>query len=160
MKVFEAQSCLTLCDPMGCSPPGSFSHGILQAEILEWIAISRNEIKSQKKSKWCPLPDFIGSLWQRLFFASQLSLGFWTCQLVTPFSRWDLLSVSTLGWGQCLSSEVMGDATGWEQLERTSDLVLNKQGCRTNFMIAWVLWSGFLDYRNWVLYLAVGGARN
>ena len=35
-----AQSCLTLCDPMGCSPPGSTAHGSLQARILEWIAIS------------------------------------------------------------------------------------------------------------------------
>ena len=35
-----AQSCLTLCDPMDCSTPGSFVHGILQARILEWVAIS------------------------------------------------------------------------------------------------------------------------
>ena len=35
-----SQSCLTLCDPMDCSPPGSSVHGILQARILEWIAIS------------------------------------------------------------------------------------------------------------------------
>ena len=34
-----SQSCLTLCDPMDCSPPGSFVHGILQARILEWVAI-------------------------------------------------------------------------------------------------------------------------
>ena len=30
--------CLTLCDPMDCSPPGSSVHGILQARILEWVA--------------------------------------------------------------------------------------------------------------------------
>ena len=35
-----AQSCPTLCDPMDCSPPGSSVHGILQARILEWVAIS------------------------------------------------------------------------------------------------------------------------
>ena len=35
-----AQSCPTLCDPMDCSPPGSSAHGILQARILEWVAIS------------------------------------------------------------------------------------------------------------------------
>ena len=35
-----AQSCPTLCDPMDCSPPGSSIHGILQARILEWGAIS------------------------------------------------------------------------------------------------------------------------
>ena len=34
-----AQSCLTLCDPMNCSPSVSSIHGILQARILEWIAI-------------------------------------------------------------------------------------------------------------------------
>ena len=33
------QSCLTLCDPMDCSPPGSSVDGILQARILEWVAM-------------------------------------------------------------------------------------------------------------------------
>ena len=35
-----AQSCLTLCNPMHCSPSSSFVHGILPARILEWVAIS------------------------------------------------------------------------------------------------------------------------
>ena len=34
------QSCLTLCDPMDCSLPGSSVHGILQATILEWVSHS------------------------------------------------------------------------------------------------------------------------
>ena len=34
------QSCPALCDPMDHSPPGSSVHGILQARILEWVAIS------------------------------------------------------------------------------------------------------------------------
>ena len=34
------QSCPTLCDPMDHGPPGSSVHGILQARILEWVAIS------------------------------------------------------------------------------------------------------------------------
>ena len=33
------QLCLTLCDPMDCSPPGSSVHGILQARILEWLVM-------------------------------------------------------------------------------------------------------------------------
>ena len=33
------QSCLTLSDPMDCSPPGSSVHGIFQARVLEWVAI-------------------------------------------------------------------------------------------------------------------------
>ena len=35
-----AQSCLTLCDPVDCSLPGYPVPGILQARILEWVAIS------------------------------------------------------------------------------------------------------------------------
>ena len=35
-----AQLCLTFCNPMDCSPPGSSIHGILQARILEWVAIA------------------------------------------------------------------------------------------------------------------------
>jgi len=34
------QSCLTLCDPIDGSPPGSSIPGILQARTLEWVAIS------------------------------------------------------------------------------------------------------------------------
>ena len=35
-----AQSCPTLCDPVDCSLPGSSVHGIFQARVLEWVAIS------------------------------------------------------------------------------------------------------------------------
>ena len=38
-----AQSCPTLCDPMDCSPPGSSVHGIFQARVLEWGAITFSE---------------------------------------------------------------------------------------------------------------------
>ena len=33
------QPCLTLSDPMDCSLPGSFVHGVFQARVLEWVAI-------------------------------------------------------------------------------------------------------------------------
>ena len=36
----RAQSCLTLCNLIDCSPPGSSARGILQARILEWVVIS------------------------------------------------------------------------------------------------------------------------
>ena len=42
-----AQSCLTLCNPMDCSPPGSSVHGIFQARILEWVDISSSRGSSQ-----------------------------------------------------------------------------------------------------------------
>ena len=46
-KVLVAQSCLTICDPRDCSPPGSSLHGILQARILEWVAIPFSKGSSQ-----------------------------------------------------------------------------------------------------------------
>ena len=42
--VLVAQSCPTLCNPVDCSPPGSFVPGILQARILGWVAIAFTHI--------------------------------------------------------------------------------------------------------------------
>ena len=47
----HTQSCPTLCDPMDCSPPGFSVHGILQARILEWVAISFSRGSSQPKDQ-------------------------------------------------------------------------------------------------------------
>ena len=41
------QMCATLCNPLDCSPPGSSVHGIFQARILEWVAISSSRGSSQ-----------------------------------------------------------------------------------------------------------------
>ena len=43
------QSYPTLCDPMDCSPPGSSVHGIFQARVLEWVAISFSSRSSQPR---------------------------------------------------------------------------------------------------------------
>ena len=48
-KVSVSQSCLTLCDPMDCSRPGSSVRGIFQARILEWLAISFSGGSSQPR---------------------------------------------------------------------------------------------------------------
>ena len=45
------QSCLTLCDPMHCSPPGFSVHGILQTRILEWVAISSSRESSRPRNQ-------------------------------------------------------------------------------------------------------------
>ena len=47
-----AQSCSTLCNPMDYKPPGSSVHGILQARILEWVAISFSRGSSQPRMKF------------------------------------------------------------------------------------------------------------
>ena len=45
--VLVTQSCLTLCNPVDCSPPGSSVHGILQARMLEWVAVPFSTGSSQ-----------------------------------------------------------------------------------------------------------------
>ena len=45
------KSCPTLCDPMDYSLPGSSVHGILQARILEWVAISFSRGSSQPRNR-------------------------------------------------------------------------------------------------------------
>jgi len=47
------QSCLTLCDPMDYSLPGSSVHGILQARILEWVAMPCSRGSSQPRDGTC-----------------------------------------------------------------------------------------------------------
>ena len=46
-----AQSCLTLCNPMDYSPPGSSIRGIFQARVLEWVAISFSRGSSWSKDR-------------------------------------------------------------------------------------------------------------
>ena len=53
LVVLLAQSCLTLCDPMDCSPPGSSVHGISQARILEWFVIPFSRGSSPPRDQTC-----------------------------------------------------------------------------------------------------------
>ena len=60
-----AQLCLTLCDPVDCSPPGSSIHGILQARILERVAISFSRGSSRPRD-WTQVSSIAGrwfNLW-------------------------------------------------------------------------------------------------
>ena len=71
-----AQSCLTLCDPLDCSPPGSSLHRIFQARILNWVTISFSRDSSQSRDQtrvsWIadsslpakPSGKYIGSVFQ------------------------------------------------------------------------------------------------
>ena len=60
-----AQSCPTLCVPIDCSPPGSSVHGIFQAGVLEWVAISfsRGSSRPRDRSRVSCIPGRHFSLW-------------------------------------------------------------------------------------------------
>ena len=49
--ILVAQSCLTLCDPVDCSLPGSSVRGIFEARILEWVAIPFSRGSSQPRNQ-------------------------------------------------------------------------------------------------------------
>ena len=51
VRVQLLQSGLTVSDPMNCSPPGSFVHGIFQARILEWVAKLSSRGSSQTRDR-------------------------------------------------------------------------------------------------------------
>ena len=51
MKVLVAQPCSILCTPIDCSPPGFFVHGILQARMLEWVAMPFSRVPSQLRDQ-------------------------------------------------------------------------------------------------------------
>ena len=53
MRAKLLQSCSTLCDPMDCSPPGFSVHGILQARILEWVAMLSSRGSSWPRDQTC-----------------------------------------------------------------------------------------------------------
>ena len=58
--VSVAQSCLFLCDIMDCNPPGSSVHGILQARVLEWVAMPFSRRYSRQGSNSCLFISCIG----------------------------------------------------------------------------------------------------
>ena len=51
--MFTTRSCLALCDPMDCNPPGSSVHGLFQARILERVALSFSRGSSQHRDRTC-----------------------------------------------------------------------------------------------------------
>ena len=72
-KVLVTLLHLTVCSPMDCNPPGSSVHRILQARILEWVAISFSRVSSQPRDR---TPGGLLHYRQRLYHLShQISLG-------------------------------------------------------------------------------------
>ena len=75
-----AQSCPILCNPMGCSVPGSTIHGIFQARVLEWVAISFSR-RSSRPRDWTWIFRIAGrcfTIWvTREAFSSELNIKKW-----------------------------------------------------------------------------------
>ena len=94
-----AQSCPTLCDPMDCSLPGSSVPGILQARILEWVAMpcstgssqprDRAQVSSLSQKKFAKL--YIRDLPKITEMNNRSKVLFCFYLAVWPWGMWDLL---------------------------------------------------------------------
>ena len=96
-----AQSGLTLCDPMDCSLPGSSFHGILQARVLEWVAIpfSRDPSSLSKDRTWVSwIPGRGFNLWATLTL-NPLSSS--TYHLISSLLKLKLMSAKAVAMTVC-----------------------------------------------------------
>ena len=129
LQVLVAQLCPTLCDPMDYSLPGSSVHGILQARILEWVAIPFSRGSSQPRDRtWfsCIAGGFF-TVWatraaQKLpnYQVFETKWALWTRHVVrnaeTGVSpRW--ISVRTDPQGTCISCP-----SKWKKYQDSSHL--------------------------------------
>ena len=130
-KVFVVQLCLTLCDTMDYSAPGSSVHGILQARTLEWVAISFSTMIQQMLAIWSlvSLPFLkpawtTGSsqFWERLPRSPCAYIWHWC---FTSFKLHLLEAFLALLWSQIqfCKTAALFFSLRWESLDLTNQLV-------------------------------------
>ena len=89
--------CLTPCDPMDCSPPGSSDYGIFQAGLLEWVAIS-----SSRRSAW-PRDRTSVSCVSSMLQADSLQLSHWE-RPITDIQHYTFKVYNIMVWLTCTVS--------------------------------------------------------
>ena len=121
VHVQSLQSCLTLCDPMYHSPPGSSVHGILQARILEWVAMASSRGSSQPRD-WTQVSSYLLHCKQILYHWASREAQRWCIYTILrrpPLMQSDLESVccpyhlliqvvtEILHWGNSIISYIL-----------------------------------------------------
>ena len=151
-----AQSYLTLCDSMDCSLPRSSVHGIFQARVLEWIAISfsRRSSRPRDRTQVSHFVDRLFTIWttsevpmSQLFASGDQSIGPSASASVLPMSIQDWFPLRLTGLISLLSkglSRVFPRATAWKhQFFHTMPSLWSNTHIRT-----WLLERHSLDYVN------------
>ena len=112
-----ARSCPTLCDPLDCSLPGSSVHGILQARILDWVAVPSSRGSSQPRDQ-----TWVSGIAGRLLTAEPPGKPCWcatigrsgACEGGARGRRRDRDRASA-EWEQSCRSPLCGQALEWPQ---------------------------------------------
>ena len=97
-----AQSCLTLSDPMDCSPPGSSVHGIFQARVLEWGAIAFSDSAANLPRE---VPGEAASHWALL---TAVHYSHWAFKRLYAADAGEAVHCGSLHWGNCSFLEPSG----------------------------------------------------
>ena len=139
VKVLVAQLCLTLCNPMDFSPPGSAVNGIFQARMLEWAAISSSR----------------GSSWPRdLTYVSHIAGWFFTVWASNNDSESETCSVSNSLWphGLILQARILD----WGSLSLLQGIFPTQRSNPSLLHCRWILYQlshkGSPRILEWVAY--------
>ena len=111
------QSCPILWDPKNCSPPGSSVHGILQAKMLEWVAMPSSRGSSQPRNwtcvsciagefftTWSPRMPYFHGLLAQYKFVEELSM--WSCQFRLQSLSFDYIKNERANSGSCFQGKI------------------------------------------------------
>ena len=143
MHAKSLHSCPTLCDPIDCSPWASSVHGMLQARILEWVAMpfSRGSSRSRDQT-WVSCDSCIAG---GFFTAEPQGRPFNQCRESVIVDNWKLTLFFSL-WGEVLIS-VLNDLTPIE----------GKSHSHLFFFLSFyfVLEYSWLEYRLYIVTLLI-----
>ena len=115
VKVLVTQLCPTLCDPRDYSPPGSSVHGILQAKVLEWVAISSSRRSSWPRDQTCI--SFVSCFGRQVphcechlgnhsaFSGNRTMLSSWRTTLIPLSLRVFQMVLTPTGWGRTCDTD-------------------------------------------------------
>ena len=145
------QSCLILCNPMDCSPPGSSVHGISQARILVWVAISFSRGSSWPRDRtciscigrWILYHGATKEIWRAMYLVlflwnwdvHHLQHRYFPCSLLSRFSarRWDVPLNSSLNAKAPTDWRRLG--SGEDAEKHLTVLTSIPEACRIHFQI-------------------------
>ena len=121
------QSCPTLCNPVECSPPGSSVHGILQARILEWVAISFFRGSSRPRD-WTQVSCIAGRSFYQLNHQGSPRILEWVAYPFPRGSSWPRIKLGSPALqADSLPTELWGKP--WELLQRAESCVISPESC-------------------------------
>ena len=130
VKVLVIQSCLTLCEPMDCSPPGSSVHGILQAGILEWVVMPFSRGSSWPRD-WTWVSCIAGRFFPVWAAREATSIKVRNISQLCRVTGWNLikghmeppweyrllLGAHSVRWSWFYSAQQVGEGSGWLKIK-------------------------------------------